>query len=79
MFRCGKMFLFPCALNIMRSVPPADDSCNVSGIALGVLENEVFGSVVSTFAVWSRPIRHRIQRAVKRSGIERGNTRGPRC
>lgn len=45
-----KVFLFPPALNIWPSVPPADDSCNVSVIALDVLENKAFGGVVSTSA-----------------------------
>lgn len=60
--RNREMFLFPCALNIRMSVPPADDSWNVSVIALDVVENEAFGSVGSSLV---SAVRHRIQRAVK--------------
>lgn len=38
-------------LNIITSALPGDDSCNVSVIALDVLENKVPGAVVSAFTV----------------------------
>lgn len=36
------LFLLSCSLNIILSTLPGDDSCNVSIIAVDVLENKAF-------------------------------------
>lgn len=74
--RYRKMFLFPRASKIVRAVPPADGSCNVSVIAPDVLENEALGSVVSALAAWSPPDGFKGLLNVQ---VSRGETRGPSC
>lgn len=40
------MFLLSCSLHIILSTLPGDDSCNVSIIAVDVLENKAFWALL---------------------------------